>query len=315
MSSAPIDLSFEVFPASSEVGQANLKKTVQKLAACVPRFVSVTQGADGSSQDQTLGTLDSLRIDNPNLGLAGHLTSRTGSKGETLAVAEDYEAAGSRWLVALRGDSADGVGQPFQPHPHGFQSTPEFIAALKERTKMRIAVAGYPEKHPDSPDQMRDIAHLKRKVDAGADAVITQFFFDNDDFYRFIDQCRAAGIDCPIIPGIMPINNFKAVAQFSERCGAKIPTRIADRFAKADKRGASYELALAICAGQCDQLRDQGVSAFHFFTLNRADLTFGVCQALGMDPKNPIDGNRVPLDKASVQHCLLYTSPSPRDRG
>jgi len=297
MSSASIDLSFEVFPAASEVAKANLKKTVQKLAQLSPRFVSVTQGADGASHDGTLGTLDELRIANPNIGLAGHLTSRTGSKGETLAVAEDYEAAGSRWIVALRGDSAEGAGQPFHPHPHGFQSTPEFISALKQRTKLRIAVAGYPEKHPDSADTDRDIEHLKRKVDAGADAIITQFFFDNDDFYRFVDRCRKAGIDCPITPGIMPITNFTAIAKFAARCGAKVPTRIADRFAKAEDRGLSYELALATCAGQCDQLRDQGVRAFHFFTLNRSELSIGVCQALGLDPKNPVGGNRAPAEK------------------
>ena len=304
MSPASIELSFEVFPAASEVAKANLKKSVQKLAQLSPRFVSVTQGADGAGQDLTLGTLDTLRIDDPNLGLAGHLTSRTGSKGETLAVAEDYEATGSRWIIALRGDSADGAGQPFTPHPHGFQSTPEFITALKQRTNMRIAVAGYPEKHPDSPDETSDIDHLKRKVDAGADAIITQFFFDNDDFYRFIDRCRLAGIDCPIIPGIMPINNFAAVARFSERCGAKIPKRVADRFVKADERVASYELALATCAGQCDLLREQGVQAFHFFTLNRSDLTFNVCQALGLDPKNPIDGNRAPIENVAPPQAV-----------
>ena len=304
MSPASIDLSFEVFPASSEVAKANLKRTVQTLARFSPRFLSVTQGADGASQDQTLQTLDELRIGNPNLGLAGHLTSRTGSKGETLAVAEDYEAAGSRWIVALRGDSSNGAGQPFQPHPHGFQSTPEFIEALKQRTKMRIAVAGYPEKHPDSPDEIGDIDHLKRKVDAGADVIITQFFFDNDDFYRFIDRCRLAGINCPIIPGIMPIHKFASVAKFSARCGAKIPKRIADRFAKADERGASYELALATCAGQCDQLRDQGVRAFHFFTMNRSDLTVGVCQALGLDPSTPVDGDRAPVERAPIPQAV-----------
>jgi len=284
--------SFEVFPAASELAQANLQKTVQTLVPCAPRFVSITQGANGTGHSGTLKALDNLRIINPNLGLAGHLTARTGSKGEVIAIAEDYEAAGSRWIVALRGDSCQGAGTPYQPHPHGFQTTPEFITALKQRTNLRIAVAGYPEKHPDSPDNIHDIEHLKRKVDAGADAIITQFFFDNDDFYRFIDQCRATGIDCPIVPGVMPIHNFASVAKFAGRCGASIPKRIADRFGKADARGASYDLALATCAGQCDQLREQGVRAFHFFTLNRSDLTLGVCQALGLVPSTPIDGNR-----------------------
>ena len=232
------------------------------------------------------------------------MTSRSGSKGETLAAAEDYEAAGARWVVALRGDSAQGAGEAFQPHPHGFQSTPDLIAGLRERTNLRIAVAGYPEAHPDSQGPQADIEHLKRKVDAGADAIITQFFFDNDDFYRFVDSCRTAGIDAPIIPGIMPITKFESIAKFSARCGASIPARIADRFQKAEARGAAHDLALAICAGQCDELREQGVRAFHFYTLNRADLSLGVCQALGLDPKNPIDGERAPSETAEIQKTV-----------
>lgn len=291
-----IDLSFEVFPATSAVAQAGLAKTVSTLSRLAPRFVSVTHGADGGDDNLTLQTLDSLRIDNPSLGLAGHLTSRGGSKGETLAAAEDYEAAGASWVVALRGDSAQGAGEAFQPHPHGFQSTPDLVAGLRKRTNLRIAVAGYPEPHPDSRGESSDLDHLKRKVDAGADAIVTQFFFDNDDFYRYVEKCRAAGIDVPIVPGIMPIANFDRIARFSARCGAKIPARIAERFAKAEERGASRDLALAICAGQCDELRDQGVRAFHFYTLNRSDLTLAVCQALGLDPRNPVDGEPSVVD-------------------
>ena len=301
-----LDLSFEVFPVASEVAQAGLAKTVSTLSRLSPRFVSVTHGADGSDQNQTLTTIDSLRIENPSLGLAGHLTSRAGSKGETLAAAEDYEASGARWIVALRGDSEDGAGQAFQPHPHGFQSTPELIAGLRDRTNLRIAVAGYPEPHPESRGENCDTEHLKRKVDAGADAIITQFFFNNDDFYRFVDTCRNVGIDAPIIPGIMPIANFSSISKFAQRCGATIPDRIADRFAKAEERGAAYDLALAICAGQCDDLRDQGVRAFHFYTLNRSDLTLGVCQALGLDPKHPIDGERAPT--ATIQNTQTVSA-------
>lgn len=299
-----LDLSFEVFPATSEVGEATLAKTVSTLSRLSPRFVSVTHGADGSEQDRTLQTLDALRIANPNLGLAGHLTSRAGSKGETLAAAEDYEATGARWVVALRGDPAEGAGGTYQPHPHGFQSTPELIAGLRERTNLRIAVAGYPEAHPESRGQAADIEHLKRKVDAGADAIITQFFFDNDDFYGFVDRCRAAGIDAPIVPGIMPVTNFASIAKFSARCGAKIPARIVDRFEKAEDRGAGRDLALALCAGQCDELRDQGVRAFHFYTLNRADLSFSVCQALGCDPQNPVDGDPETVEPQTIRETV-----------
>lgn len=297
---ASLDVSFEVFPAATELAEAGLAKTVSTLSRLSPRFVSVTHGADGSDQNRTLAALDALRIAHPALGLAGHLTSRAGSKGETLAAAEDYEAAGARWVVALRGDSAEGAGQEFQPHPHGFQSTPELIAGLRERTNLRIAVAGYPEVHPDSRGADSDIEHLKRKVDAGADAIITQFFFDNEDFYRFVDRCRGAGIDAQIIPGIMPITKFSSIAKFAARCGSNIPARLADRFAKAEERGASHDLSLAVCAGQCDDLRDQGVRAFHFYTLNRADLTLGVCQALGLDPNSPIDGERAPAETATM---------------
>ncbi|MCL4164748.1 UNVERIFIED_CONTAM: hypothetical protein GTU68_020971, partial [Idotea baltica] len=266
------------------MAKASLSKTVKTLSHLSPRFVSVTHGADGGAQNQTIKALDTLRIENPTLGLAGHLTCRAGSKGETIAAAQDYEATGARWVVALRGDAEGGAGEAFEPIAHGFQSTPDLIAGLREKTGLRIAVGAYPEVHPDSPSEAADTEHLKRKVDAGADTIITQYFFENDDFYRFVDRCRAAGIDVPIIPGIMPITNFGKIAQFSERCGAKIPARLVDRFEKAEARGVSRDLALAVCAGQCDDLREQGVRAFHFYTLNRADLTLGVCQALGVDP-------------------------------
>lgn len=298
ITSPALDLSFEVFPAPSETGQAGLVKAVSTLSCLNPRFISVTHGADGSDQNRTLETIDDLRIENPTLGLAGHLTMRGGSKGEVLATAEDYAAAGARWVVALRGDAPDGAGGTFEPHPHGFQSSLELIAGLRERTDLRIAVAGYPEPHPESRGEQSDLDHLKRKVDAGADAIITQFFFDNDDFYRFVEKCRGAGIDAPIVPGIMPIANFASISRFAARCGATIPARIVDRFEKAEVRGASRDLALAICAGQCDDLRDQGVKAFHFYTLNRADLTLAVCQALGCDSGAPVDGERAPTTQA-----------------
>ncbi len=297
-------VSFEIFPALSDTGAISMQRTVKKLSRFSPRFVSVTHGADGGAQNQTLATLDRLRIENPALGLAGHLTLKGGSRGEVLAAAEDYEATGARWIVALRGDSDHGAGNTFQTHPHGFQSTPEFIAAIRRRTNLRIAVAGYPEPHPDSRGSTADIDYLKQKTDAGADAIITQFFFDNSEFYRFVDRCRKAGIDTPIVPGIMPITDFNKIAAFSRRCGAKIPPRIADRFMKAEKRGATRELSLAICAGQCDDLREQGVRAFHFYTLNRADLTYGVCQALGLDTTYSDGGNDVAgefsVNKATV---------------
>lgn len=289
-SSQPIDLSFEVFPADSDVGQAVVDRTIRELSPLSPRFVSVTYGANGTGQSRTPILVRKIAEEGATV-VAGHLTCMAGSKADTLAIAKDYESAGARWAVALRGDPAEGAGHAFSPLHNGYRDAPELIAAIRENTDLRIAIGGYPEPHPDSRGDTSDFDHLKRKVDAGADAIVTQFFFDNDDFYRYVEKCRAAGIDIPIVPGVMPIANFSRIARFSAKCGAKIPARIAERFEKAEERGAARELAMAVCAGQCDELRDQGVRAFHFYTLNRSDLTLAVCQALGLDPRNPVDGH------------------------
>lgn len=302
--SQAIDLSFEVFPAEGEIAEAALNRTVTELAPLAPRFFSVTYGANGGARMQTPATMQTIAKRAENLGVAGHLTCLAGSRDETIALARHYQETGARWVVALRGDSASGAGNAFEPLPDGFRDSVELIAALRKHTDLRIAIGGYPEPHPDSRGPAEDLDHLKRKVDAGADTIVTQFFFDNDDFYRFVDKCRAGGIDVPIVPGIIPVPNFKRIARFAKRCGAKIPPRIAERFEKAEARGAGRELALAISAGQCDELRDQGVRAFHFYTLNRADLTLGVCQALGLDPRNPVDGDGALADEPAVPQAL-----------
>lgn len=286
-------VSFEVFPAANDVAQASLKKCVDTLARMKPRFFSVTYGANGSDQLRTGRTLSSLRTLRTDLPVAGHLTCAGSTREGAIEVAKSYENAGARWAVALRGDAQGGAGKAFVPHEGGFTCASELVGALREQTSLRIAVGGYPEAHPDSTGEQADMDHLKRKVDAGADAILTQFFFENDVFYDYVDRCRKAGIDVPIIPGIMPIRNFKRMAGFAAKCGTSIPVRLADRFEKAEERGASRDLALAVCAGQCDELRDQGVKAFHFYTLNDADLTFSTCQALGLDPVNPVDGDGV----------------------
>ena len=286
---APLDVSFEVFPAMNDVARAGLGRCVDTLSRLNPRFFSVTYGANGSDRGRTTRTIDALRQSRGSLPVAGHLTCAGGTRADTLAVAQDYEASGARWVVALRGDGDAGAGGAFVPDVGGFADTSELVASLREKTRLRVAVAGYPEPHPDSQGWDADMAHLKRKVDAGADSIVTQFFFDNDDFYRYVERVRAAGIDVPIVPGIMPIRNFAKMRSFAEKCGAAIPARLAERFEKAEARGAGKELALAVCAGQCDALRDQGVKAFHFYTLNDASLTLGICQALGLDPSNPVD--------------------------
>jgi len=284
-----IALSFELFPAKGDVANEGLRRCVRTLAPLKPRFFSVTYGANGSDRERTLNTVGALRDGRIDVPVAGHLTCTGGTRAEVLDVARAYETAGARWVVALRGDGDGGAGGAFAATEGGFASSPDLVAALREETTLRIAVAGYPEPHPDSQGFDMDMDHLKRKVDAGADSIVTQFFFDNDAFFRYVEAVRKAGIDVPVVPGIMPIRDFDKVANFSRRCGASIPARLAERFAKAKECGATHELALAVCAGQCDELREQGVRALHFYTLNDATLTLGTCQALGLDAANPVD--------------------------
>jgi len=289
-SSSSIALSFELFPAKGDLAKAGMRRCVRDLAHLNPRFFSVTYGANGSERGRTLATLDELQANGAGVPVAGHLTCAGGTRGEVLDTARAYEAAGARWVVALRGDGADGAGTAYAVPEDGYAGAPELVADLRAQTRLRIAVAGYPEPHPDSRGAALDMDHLKRKVDAGADAIVTQFFFDNDVFFRYVEEVRKAGIDVPVVPGIMPIRDFDKVASFSRRCGAAIPTRLAERFALAKERGATKELAMAVCAGQCDDLREAGVRALHFYTLNDAALTLGTCQALGLDPGKPVDG-------------------------
>ena len=299
-----IALSFELFPAKDEMSDAGLRRCVRALAPLKPRFFSVTYGANGTSQGRTVNTIQTLRSDRIDVPVAGHLTCAGASQNDVIEVARACETAGARWTVALRGDGDNGAGGAFVSHESGFASTADLVMALRRETRMRIAVAGYPEPHPDSQGQAADIEHLKCKVDAGADAILTQFFFDNEVFLRYVDAVRKAGIDVPVVPGIMPIRDFDKMASFAKRCGASIPDRLADRFAKAKERGATKELALAVCAGQCDELRDEGVRAFHFYTLNDATLTLGTCQALGLDPSNPVDGGGIDQSESDILESI-----------
>jgi len=285
-----IALSFELFPAKDDVAAAAIRRCVKTLSPMGPRFFSVTYGANGAVRDRTIRTIRDLRSERIDAPVAGHLTCAGGSRAEVLDIAHSYEAAGARWVVALRGDGDGGAGSDFAPRADGFASAPDLVTALRRDTGLRIAVAGYPEAHPDSRGPAADMDHLKRKVDAGADTIVTQFFFENDVFFRYVDAVRKAGIDVPVVPGIMPIRDFDKAAGFARKCGTSIPARLAERFEKAKERGATRDLALAVCAGQCDDLRDAGVRALHFYTLNDAALTLGTCQALGLDPANPVDG-------------------------
>src|SRR5690606_15282097 len=217
---------------------------------------------------------------------AAHLTCVGASRCEVDAVARAYWQAGVRHIVALRGDPPAGVGARYEPHPGGYASASELVAAIADIGAFEISVAGYPEKHPESPTVAHDLDNLKAKVDAGASRVITQFFFDNERFLRFVEGARAHGIWCPIVPGIVPIHNFRQVAGFAAKTGASIPAWMARRFEGLDDDPATTHLvAAAVAAEQVMDLVDEGIRQFHFYTLNRADLVFAICHLLGLRPQ------------------------------
>lgn len=276
-------VSFEFFPPQSFEASFRLWNTVQTLSPLNPRFVSVTYGAGGTTRDLTHEAVSVLHRET-GLPVAGHLTCVDATRDETLQIARNYAAAGVSSIVALRGDPPKGEGG-FVAHPDGFANSIELIEALADLDAFHIRVGAYPEKHPEARDQAQDIAWLKRKIDAGASEALTQFFFDTEDFLRFRDACVKAGIDAPIIPGILPIENWNGVKRFAARCGATVPAWLDDAFEKAERDNRSDLLATAICTEMCSDLLDEGVNSLHFYTLNRPELTRDVCFALGVQPK------------------------------
>ena len=276
-------VSFEFFPPQSFEASFRLWNTVQTLSPLNPRFVSVTYGAGGTTRDLTHEAVSVLHRET-GLPVAGHLTCVDATRDETLQIARNYAAAGVSSIVALRGDPPKGEGG-FVAHPDGFANSIELIEALADLDAFHIRVGAYPEKHPEAHDQAQDIAWLKRKIDAGASEALTQFFFDTEDFLRFRDACVKAGIDAPIIPGILPIENWNGVKRFAARCGATVPAWLDDAFEKAARDNRSDLLATAICTEMCSDLLDEGVNSLHFYTLNRPELTRDVCFALGVQPK------------------------------
>jgi methylenetetrahydrofolate reductase (NADPH) len=279
-------ISFEFFPSRNEVAASELMMTAQTLARFAPRFASVTYGAGGTTQQATLDTVAALRQTTP-LRVAAHLTCVGASREETLAAADQFAAAGVTDIVALRGDPPKGA-KGFTPHPDGFASSVELIAALAGQNRFTLRVGAYPEKHPDSATAQADIDWLKRKLDAGADEAITQFFFEAETFLRFRDRCAAAGITAPIIPGILPVENWQGVRGFAARCGTSVPAWLAEAFERADRENRSRLFAIAQATDLCSELLDEGVEALHFYTLNRADLTTEVCRALGLGPSTSL---------------------------
>ncbi len=276
-------VSFEFFPPKSLEGSFRLWDCVSTLSPLDPSFVSVTYGAGGTTRKLTHEAVTTIHKTS-GLNVAAHLTCVDATKAETMEIARGYADAGVRDVVALRGDAPKGTAG-FAPHPQGFESSVALIEALADTGDFNIRVGAYPEKHPDAVDQAADIAFLKRKVNAGATSAITQFFFEADTFFRFRDACVKAGINAPIIPGILPIENWNGTQRFAQQCGTQIPQVVHDAFQNATRDGTTELLATAVATELCDDLLQGGVEHLHFYTLNRPELTRDICHALGVTPK------------------------------
>ena len=276
-------VSFEFFPPKNLEGSFRLWDSVTTLAPLDPAFVSVTYGAGGTTRALTHEAVATIHR-NTGLRVAAHLTCVGATKAETMEIARAYAEVGVTDIVALRGDPPKGTGA-FVPHPEGFAGSVDLIAALAETGRFTIRVGAYPEQHPEAADRKADIEHLKRKIDAGATAAITQFFFQAETFFRFRDDCARAGITAPIIPGILPIENWAGARRFAAACGTSIPATIAQAFDNAARDGTTELLATAVATQLCDNLLQGGVEHLHFYTLNRPELTRDVCHALGIAPR------------------------------
>jgi methylenetetrahydrofolate reductase (NADPH) len=278
-------ISFEFFPPKTAEMEKSLWETINRLAPLSPNFVSVTYGAGGSTRERTHSTIARL-IRETDLLPAAHLTCVGASSGEIDEIVDRYHEVGVRHIVALRGDPATGIGTPYVAHPDGYQTSPELVAGIKKRHgDIEISVSAYPEKHPEARDFDADIDTLQAKVDAGATRAITQVFFDNDFYLRFLDRVRARGITIPIVPGIMPMHNFKQARNFVTRAGTTVPNWLAEKFDGLDDDVETRKLVAAtVAAGQVQKLAKHGVDTFHFYTMNRADLVFAISHLLGIRP-------------------------------
>ena len=277
-------VSFEFFPPKTLDASFRLWETARALAPLAPDFVSVTYGAGGTTRKLTHEAVTTINR-HYGVDVAAHLTCVEATRAETLEIVQAYADAGIRQIVALRGDAPKGQDR-FAPHPDGFADTVELIEAIAARGDMTIRVGAYPEPHPDSSGTDADVAWLKRKIDAGATSAMTQFFFEADTFFRFRDKCAAAGIEAPIIPGILPIQGWAGAKRFAATCGTRVPGWAEEVFSKAAAEGPAAERALSerVCISLCRDLLEGGVDRLHFYTLNRPDLTLAVCAALGVQP-------------------------------
>ncbi|WP_186387314.1 methylenetetrahydrofolate reductase [NAD(P)H] [Stappia sp. TSB10P1A] len=280
-----VSVSFEFFPPKSDKMEASLWSAVQRLEPLGPSFVSVTYGAGGSTRERTHRTVERM-VKETRLAPAAHLTCVGSSRAEVDEIVRGYHEIGVRHIVALRGDPQEGLGAIYQPHPQGYAYASDLVAGIRRVSDdFEVSVSAYPERHPESPDWAAEIDNLKRKVDAGATRAITQYFFNNDLFETFLEKVRAAGIAIPIVPGILPIVNFETTMVFSAKCGTSIPHWLARRFAGLDQDAETRKLvASAVASEQVLDLVDRGVTDFHFYTMNRADLTLAICHMLGLRP-------------------------------
>lgn len=286
-----LGISFEFFPPSGEEASAALWNCMRALEPLAPQFVSVTYGAGGTTQQRTLDAVTRIATET-QITVAGHLTCVGAAREQVDAVIDAYAQAGVRQIVALRGDAPKGADR-FEPHPQGYQGAPELVAAIARRGDFDISVGCYPEIHPDARNAQADLDHLKRKIDAGASRAISQFFFEPEVFLRFVDRARAAGISVPIVPGIFPVHSFSGLKRFAARCGASVPAWMGELFEPLEDAPDLRPLVAAtVCAELCTRLRAEGVSQFHFYTLNRPELPAAVCHLLGRRAAGQRDGTQ-----------------------
>lgn len=277
-------VSFEFFPPGTEAMEKTLWESIGRLSVLRPQFVSVTYGADGSTRERTHTAVQRILAET-ELTAAPHLTCIDASRGEVDDIARRYWDMGIRHIVALRGDPPQGQDH-YQPHKDGYAYASDLVAGLKEVGDFNISVAAYPEVHPEAPDEQFDLDNLRRKLDAGASSVITQFFFDIDTYLRFRDKCAALGIDTPIVPGILPITRFRQLQRFADLCGANVPGWLHERFDGLNDDAETRQMIAAnVAIEQVRLLQSQGVGEFHFYTLNRSELTYAICHALGVRPQ------------------------------
>ena len=279
------NISFEFFPPKTEEMERSLWDVIERLAPLTPNFVSVTYGAGGSTRERTHATIARI-LKETDLVPAAHLTCVNAPRADIDDVVARYHDVGVRHIVALRGDPTTGIGTPYVAHPDGYKTSAELVASIRKRyPDIDVTVSAYPEKHPESGSFDADLDTLQAKVDAGATRAITQVFFDNDLYFRYLDRVHARGIDIPILPGIMPMHNFRQAKNFVTRAGTTVPTWLDEKFEGLDDDAETRKLvAAAVAAGQVQKLAKHGVENFHFYTMNRADLVFAICHLLGIRP-------------------------------